>query len=189
MDYLDSLTRRNAEFADHGFKTGLKMLPSSKTMIIGCVDPRVDPMDIFQLEPGEAAIIRNVGGRVNPALLETMAILRTVTRAAGGEVGAGWNLIVLHHTDCGISGCYHHAPELLAQHMGVPPQRLDALAIADPYEAVALDVAALKSANTSKKYPRQNCSYRYSMYTPRPSEKFEIFLKTSISTGSHLLKR
>lgn len=145
MDYLDTLTRRNAEFASNGFKAGLRMLPSQKTMIIGCVDPRVDPMDIFQLEPGEAAIIRNVGGRVNPALIETMAILRTVTQVAGGEVGTGWNLIVLHHTDCGIAGCYHHAPGLLAQHMGVPPEGLDALAITDPYEAVALDVAALKA--------------------------------------------
>jgi carbonic anhydrase len=145
MNVTDSLIQRNAEFAREGFTSGLKMLPSRRTMIIGCVDPRVDPMDIFQLEPGEAAIIRNVGGRVNPALLETMAILGTVTRAAGEEVGTGWNLVVLHHTDCGIKGCYQHAPELLAKQMGVPLEGLDALAINDPYQAVALDVAALKA--------------------------------------------
>lgn len=145
MDYLDTLIRRNEDFAGKGFNPGLRMLPSKKTMIVGCVDPRVDPIDIFQLEPGEAAIIRNVGGRVNPALLETMGILRTVTQAAGGEVGTGWNLVVLHHTDCGISGCYHHAPGLLAQHLGVSSEALDELAITDPYQAVAIDVAALKA--------------------------------------------
>lgn len=145
MDFLQTLVQRNAAFADSDFSADLKIIPSRKTMIIGCVDPRVDPMDVLQLKPGEAAVIRNVGGRVNPALLETMAILRTVSRVGGSEVGEGWNLILLHHTDCGITGCLHHAPELLAKHMGVAPQELAALEIDDPYKAVAVDVAALKA--------------------------------------------
>ena len=145
MDFLQTLAQRNAAYADSGFSADLKIIPSRKTMIIGCVDPRVDPMDVLQLQPGEAAVIRNVGGRVNPALLETMAILRTVSRVGGSEVGEGWNLILLHHTDCGITGCLHHAPELLAKHMGVAPQELAPLEIDDPYKAVAVDVAALKA--------------------------------------------
>lgn len=145
MDFLETLASRNADFAQNGFSPDLKILPSRKTMIIGCVDPRVDPMDVLKLAPGEAAVIRNVGGRVNPALLETMAILGTVTRAAGETVGAGWNLIVLQHTDCGITGCYHHAPKLLSKYMGVADDQLDDLAITDPYQAVALDVASLKA--------------------------------------------
>lgn len=145
MDFLQTLAQRNAAFAESGFSADLKIIPSRKTMIIGCVDPRVDPMDVLQLAPGEAAVIRNVGGRVNPALLETMAILRTVSRVGGSEVGEGWNLILLQHTDCGITGCLHHAPGLLAKHMGVAPDELAALAIDDPYKAVAVDVAALKA--------------------------------------------
>ncbi|CAD6508921.1 carbonic anhydrase [Paraburkholderia sabiae] len=145
MYFHETLIQRNADFAETGFSAGLTMLPSRRTMIVGCVDPRVDPMDVLQLEPGEAAVIRNVGGRVNPALLETLAILGTVSRAAGAQVGAGWNLVLLQHTDCGIAGCYHHAPKLLAKHMGVAEDQLDALAITDPYQAVALDVAALKA--------------------------------------------
>ncbi|WP_456684422.1 carbonic anhydrase [Bradyrhizobium sp. P5_C11_2] len=145
MDFLDTLLKRNADFAETGFSAGMKMMPSCRTMIIGCVDPRVDPMDILKLKPGEAAIIRNVGGRVSPALLETLALLRVVSRAGGQEVGTGWNLIVLHHTDCGIIGCYHHAPDMLAKHMGVSRSGLEAVAVTDPYEAVAVDVAALKA--------------------------------------------
>ncbi|SAL55504.1 carbonic anhydrase [Caballeronia humi] len=145
MDFLETLASRNAEFAQTGFSADLKMLPSRRTMIVGCVDPRVDPMDVLKLKSGEAAVIRNVGGRVNPALLETMAILRTVSRSAGEDVGAGWNLVVLQHTDCGIAGCYHHAPKLLAKHMGVAEDKLDDLAITDPYKAVALDIASLKA--------------------------------------------
>jgi carbonic anhydrase len=145
MDFLETLTRRNAGFAAEGFHADLKMLPSAKTIIVGCVDPRVDPMDVLRLEPGEAVVIRNVGGRVNPALLETLAVLRAVSKAAGQELGDGWNLIVMHHTNCGIVGCYHHAPDLLAKQMGVPADGLDALAITDPYKAVAIDVAALRA--------------------------------------------
>lgn len=43
MDFLETLSRRNAEFAETGFSPDLKILPSRRTMIIGCVDPRVDP--------------------------------------------------------------------------------------------------------------------------------------------------
>ncbi|MDB6155471.1 MAG: carbonic anhydrase [Chthoniobacteraceae bacterium] len=144
MTVIDTPTQRNEAFAKSRFSADLKITPSMKTMIIGCVDPRVDPVDIFGLMPGEAAVIRNVGGRITPATLQTMAMLRIVANASGREIGPGWNLIVLHHNDCGI-GCLAHSPELLAKHFGVATADLEALAIADPRKAVAVDVAALKA--------------------------------------------
>ena len=39
MGYLNTLLQRNGEFADQGFNPNLKMMPSSKSLIIGCVDP------------------------------------------------------------------------------------------------------------------------------------------------------
>ena len=144
MTVIDTLTSATRPFADSRFSADLKIVPSMKTMVIGCVDPRVDPADIFGLVPGEAAVIRNVGGRITPATLQIMAMLRIVAKDNGGEIGQGWNLIVLHHTDCGIT-CLAHSPELLAKHFGVAPGDLDDLAIADPHKAVAVDVAALKA--------------------------------------------
>lgn len=144
MDYLHTLLARNEAFVAEGFNPGLRITPTSHSLIVGCVDTRVDPMAIFRLEQGEAAVYRNVGGRVNPALLETIALLRAVTRAAGGRVGTGSNLILMQHTDCGINHCYRGVPRLLAQHMGVAPGELDTLAVTNPYEAVALDVETLK---------------------------------------------
>ena len=120
MSVIETLTERNEVFAASRFSRDLKIMPSMKTMIIGCVDPRVDPADIFGLAPGEAAVIRNVGGRITPATLQIMAMLRVVAKANGGEIGPGWNLIVLHHTDCGIT-CLTHSPELLAKHFGLAP--------------------------------------------------------------------
>ena len=145
MDFLETISARNADFVQHGFSAALKIIPTTRTIIVGCLDPRVDPMDVLRLEPDEAAIIRNIGGRINPAVVETLVLLPAVARAAGQTMGPGWNLVVLHHTDCGIIGCYKHAPDQLARHLGVTRPHLDCMEIADPYKAVALDVAAWKA--------------------------------------------
>ncbi|TPG52254.1 carbonic anhydrase [Sphingomonas glacialis] len=145
MDFIETITQQNAAFASNGFNADLKIIPNTKTIIIGCLDPRVDPMDVLGLKPGDAAIYRNIGGRINPALVETMILLPIVTKAVGQDMGPGWNLVVLHHTDCGIKGCYKHAPDLLATHLGVSREELDEMAVLDPRKAVAMDVAAYKA--------------------------------------------
>lgn len=145
MDFLATLAQRNKEFASGDFVNGLKMMPSEKTVILGCVDPRVDPADVFGLEPGEAVVIRNVGGRVTKAALESMALVGKLAKAGGKEVGPGWNLVLLHHTDCGIAGCSRLAPEMLAEHLGVKTSDFDAMAITDAHKSVAFDIAALRA--------------------------------------------
>jgi carbonic anhydrase len=145
MDVIATFTKRNEAFSQHRFTDHLKMLPSLRTMIIGCVDPRVDPFELFALEPGEAAVIRNVGGRVTPNIFQTLGLLRVVSKVNGAEVGRGWNLIVLHHTDCGIR-CLHEVQEPLAAYLGAATSGLEGMAIDDPFAAVAVDVAALKAS-------------------------------------------
>jgi carbonic anhydrase len=144
MDINKAITERNARFAETEFVSELKMLPSTGTIVVGCVDPRVDPVFVLGLQQGEVAVIRNVGGRVNKPLMETLAVLRVVAKAAGREGGVG-NLILLHHTDCGIIGCYHHAPDLLARQLGVETAALEDMAITDPYKSVLCDIASLKA--------------------------------------------
>jgi carbonic anhydrase len=145
LDFIETIKLRNEKFATDGHSNDLKIIPSTKTILVGCLDPRVDPVDVLGLKSGEAAIIRNIGGRINPAVVETLVLLPTVARAAGQEIGLGWSLVILHHTDCGIIGCYKHAPELLASHLGVKRAELDTMAIMDPRKAVAMDVAAYKA--------------------------------------------
>jgi len=143
MDFMDTLTERNTRFAETAFAPELKMMPSTGTIVVGCVDPRVDPAFVLGLEQGEVAVIRNIGGRVSKALMETLAVLRVVAQANGRE-GAR-NLVLLHHTDCGIIGCHHLAPDVLARHLGVETAALDGLAIDDPYKSVAHDIDELKA--------------------------------------------
>jgi carbonic anhydrase len=145
VDTIETLHERNKQFAAGHFKSGLSMAPHLRAMVIGCADPRVDPANVLGLEPGDAAVIRNVGGRITPATLQTMAMLRLVASAApGGPPGAGWNLILLHHTDCGINHLTRY-PDLLAEHFGVEVADLTDKHITDPWASVRADAALLKA--------------------------------------------
>ncbi|MFK0150455.1 carbonic anhydrase [Streptomyces sp. NPDC090493] len=140
----DELVRRNAGFADGGSFAGLGLMPRGSLTVIGCVDPRVDPSDVLGLELGEAAAIRNVGGRVTPATLRTLGMLSKVVQArTGGPRPGGVHYAVLHHTDCGITDLAAF-PELLADYFEVPAGDLDTKAVTDPVAAVRVDVGILR---------------------------------------------
>lgn len=141
MAVHDTLITRSAEQAH--FTPGLRMVPSLRTIVIGCVDPRVDPTLVLASAPGEVAAIRNVGGRVTPGVLHELAMLRAVTQAAGGDFSPGWELIVLHHTDCGITRLQDQ-PALLAGFFQIPEESLAASAVGDPERSVAVDVDAIR---------------------------------------------
>jgi carbonic anhydrase len=142
-DHVAALTARNADFAQHSFIPGASMMPALNTMVISCADPRVDPAHVLGLANGEALVIRNIGGRYTQATLQTMATLRMIAQAEGAAPGPGFNLIVLQHTDCGITRLGGH-PDLLATTFGIDEADLPAKAVNDPRAAVAVDVAAIK---------------------------------------------
>ena len=143
-DIVTTLTSRNADFAQHRFIPGASMMPALQTIVIGCADPRVDPAHVLGLADGEALVIRNIGGRYTPATLQMMATLRAIAQAEGAAPGPGFNLIVLQHTDCGITRLGGQ-PELLAATFGIDQADLPAKAVSDPRAAVAVDVAAIKN--------------------------------------------
>ena len=132
---------RNEKFAVERFDGSLKMMPTLRTIVIACVDPRVDPADLLGLEPGEAAVIRNVGGRVTPATVDELVLLRGVSQAAGGDFSAAWELVVLQHTDCGITRLSDDDGQL-TRYLGAEAAHLHVM---DPRAAVVLDVAALRA--------------------------------------------
>jgi carbonic anhydrase len=144
MAVIDVLIERNADFSAHHFPGELAINPTLKTMVIGCADPRVNPTRVLGLEVGEAAVIRNVGGRVTPATLKTMVMLGRVGQVnGGGPAGVGWNLVVLHHTDCGMTDLAAF-PDLLAEYFEISKDQLEAKAVSDPIASVKIDVAVLK---------------------------------------------
>lgn len=71
-------------------------------------------------------------------------MLRAVTQAAGADLGPGWELIVMHHTDCGITRLQDE-PDMLGEFLGLTVGHLPAASVGDPVAAVACDMAALRA--------------------------------------------
>ena len=147
MSAVDTLMQRNAAFVAREFTPNLPLATTLGITVIGCVDPRVDPAHVLGLKPGEAAVLRNIGGRVTPATLQMLTLLGTLPRLMGTPgPERGMNLVVLHHTDCGITRLAR-SPDRLAPYFGVAPDELEAkYAVLDPYASVQVDIAILKTA-------------------------------------------
>jgi carbonic anhydrase len=152
MNSLDSMLHRNKGFAAQQSAAGTLMpslpqaLPNVKAIIIGCADMRVDPADVLGIKPGEAVVIRNIGGRITPGLLEQLGLLGRIGEVAGENPGGGgeFHIIVLHHTDCGITRLVGN-PAMLAHYFQIQETELKTKALTDPRAAVAVDVASLRA--------------------------------------------
>ena len=70
--------------------------PSRRLAIVTCMDARLDLFDAFDLELGEAHILRNAGGLVTDDVLRSLAISQ---RALDTR-----EIAIVHHTRCGMDG-------------------------------------------------------------------------------------
>jgi len=152
MNALDHLLQRNKEFAVQQSATGALMpslsqvMPKVKALIIGCADMRADPAHVLGIKPGEAVVLRNIGGRVTAGLLEQLGLLGRIGEVVGKIPGGGgeFHIVVLQHTDCGIRHLAG-APAMLAHYFQIQEGELKTKAVGDPRAAVAVDVAALRA--------------------------------------------
>jgi carbonic anhydrase len=152
MSNLDSMLERNKDFARRQSAAGTIMpwlpqaLPNVRAIIIGCADMRVDPAHVLGIEPGEAVVMRNIGGRITPGLLEQLGLLGRIGEVAREIPGGGgeFHIIVLQHTDCGITRLAGD-PAMLTRYFQIQEGELKTKAVTDPRAAVAVDVALLRA--------------------------------------------
>jgi len=152
MSNLDSMLERNKIFAAQQSAGGAltpslpRALPNVKAIIIGCADMRVDPAHVLGIKPGEAVVMRNIGGRITPGVLQELGLLGRIGQVAGEIPGGGgeFHIIVLQHTDCGITRLARD-PAMLAHYFQVEEGQIKSKAVTDPRAAVAADVALLRT--------------------------------------------
>src|ERR1700728_4561573 len=149
MNNLDVMLKRNKEYAAQRSEPGALMaqsLPNVKAVIIGCADMRVDPAHVLGIKPGEAVVMRNIGGRITPGLLEQLGMLGRIGAVAGAIPGGGgeFHLIVLQHTNCGITYLAGETA-MLTRYFEMPEGELKKKEVTDPRAAVAVDVALLRA--------------------------------------------
>jgi carbonic anhydrase len=138
---LDDLLHANERYAEAEFGE-LPSLPRRGLVILTCMDHRVDPLAALGLEPGDAMVLRNAGGRVTPAFLRDLRILELVAAKRGGSLGE-LELLLVQHTQCGAGGLAGEHHGLLAEHLGCESEELGTRSPADPYEGVRVDIELL----------------------------------------------
>ena len=91
-------------------------------------------------------MLRNIGGRITPGLLEQLGLVWRFGELAGAIPGGGgeFHIIVLQHTDCGMTRLAGD-PAMLAHYFQIQEGQLKTKAVTDPRAAVAVDVAALRA--------------------------------------------
>jgi len=152
MSNLDRLLQRNKEFAAQQSAAGTLMpslsraMPQVKAIIIGCADMRADPAHVLGTKTGEAVVLRNIGGRITPGLVEQLGLLGRIGQVAGEIPGGGgdFHIIVLQHTDCGITRLADDT-DMLTRYFQIREGELRTKAVTDPRAAVAVDVASLRA--------------------------------------------
>ena len=141
------ILKRNEIYAQNHQK-GLTINPKYSTLILTCIDARVDPAHFMGLELGEALVIRNPGGRVTPEVERDLAIIWTLVAKLSGENFKGLSLAIIHHTDCGYERLAN--PEFqkgLNAKLGIDIETLDQLAIHDHMSALESDISKLQNSS------------------------------------------
>ena len=94
-DGFDDLLAANRDYAETFDLGGFDGVAHAGVAIVTCMDSRIDPLRMVGLEPGDAKIFRNPGGRVTSQALEALVLgvhLLNVRR-----------ILVVPHTRCAMA--------------------------------------------------------------------------------------
>lgn len=95
MRDFDDLLAANRTFANSFALSGFDGIAHAGVAMVTCMDSRIDPLRMIGLEPGDAKILRNPGGRVTDQALVALVLgvnLLEVNR-----------VLVVEHTSCAMA--------------------------------------------------------------------------------------
>jgi carbonic anhydrase len=143
---IDAALERNRAFAAAGGHQGAVVFPKLGLFVITCLDPRVDPAHFLGLGLSDAMIVRNVGGRVTPEVINDLAFIGQLAQDVLPD-GPLFEVAVLHHTQCGTGALADDTfRRRYAQLIGAEESTLREHAVLDPAATVTRDVELLRSA-------------------------------------------
>lgn len=135
---FDDLLAANREFAADFDLAGFDGVARAGVAIVTCMDSRIAPLHMVGLEPGDAKIFRNPGGRVTPQALEALVLgvhLLNVDR-----------ILVVPHTRCAVaSNTEEELHERVSASAGVDATWQQFHVVADQVEALREDVHKVTS--------------------------------------------
>jgi carbonic anhydrase len=143
---IEAALARNRAFAAAGGHRDAVVFPNLRLFVITCLDPRVDPAHFLGLELSDAMVVRNVGGRVTPEVINDVAFIGQITENVLPDDPL-FEVAVIHHTQCGTAALADDTfRRRYAQRIGADESTLRDHAILDPAATVMRDVERLRSA-------------------------------------------
>jgi carbonic anhydrase len=94
MTVTDELLANARNYAAAFSKGDLPLPPARKVAVVACMDARLNPYGLLGLQEGDAHVIRNAGGVITADQLRSLAISQRLL--------ATEEIILIHHTDCGM---------------------------------------------------------------------------------------
>lgn len=145
MSNFTPLLDRNRAFAAGPGGTKAPVIPRLMTLVVACLDPRVEPAAVLGVELGDAIVLRNAGGRVTDEVIADIALVTRIAEVMGAATGdATFEIAVVHHTQCGTGfladDTFRHD---FAGLTGLDETALAGEAVVDPAVTVRTDVQRL----------------------------------------------
>lgn len=125
------------DLAEHG--------QNPRAMIIACADSRADPAMIFDTDPGEMFVVRNVANLIPPYAPDGAQHATSAALEFGVRVLKVKDLVVMGHAQCGGARALRE---------GVPPETTDFLA---PWVGIARSVRAKVLRCTDPEEAQERC--------------------------------
>jgi carbonic anhydrase len=143
---ITTALERNQAFAAGGGHEGAVVFPALRLFVVSCLDPRVDPAHLLGLGLSDAIVVRNVGGRVTPEVINDLAFSGQITESVLPD-GPLFEVAVIHHTQCGTGALADETfRRRYAERIGVEAETLRDHAVLDPGATVTRDVERLRTA-------------------------------------------
>ena len=147
MPSREDLVERNRAFAETFSGGDLPIQPRFRQLVLSCIDARTDPAHYLGLEPGDVAVMRTLGGRVTDAVERDIAVVANLLTAIGATDGLGLDVLIVHHSDCGLERLADDGlRSKISQMSGIDQGVFDALAIHDHDVALETDVLRLRNS-------------------------------------------
>ncbi len=124
---FDDLLRANAAYVGEFGLAGVAAGAARGLAILTCIDSRIEPLGMFGLQPGDAMIIRNAGGRVTDEVLADLVVATHLLRVE--------RVMLLQHTDCRMAAPDEAAIHDAVQQAGAPDTSAFAFRVVPDREA------------------------------------------------------
>jgi carbonic anhydrase len=134
---MDDLLEANRVYASGFSLAGIAARARKGFALVTCMDSRIEPLRMLGLEPGDAKILRNAGGRVTDDVLRSLIL---ATNFLGVH-----RIAVMQHTDCALANrsdadIRSGLPSPVREYAG----RWEFLAMTDPDDALRQDVGLVR---------------------------------------------